>query len=92
MRLFAFCTLFATLSCMKIHEKKQTFDILFHIIEQNITETTKSLQRAVPDPYALSTSDLSNVRCMSEGPRKYTNTIRVQGKYLPKNGTHLMHM
>ena len=64
----------------------------FHIIEQNITETTKSLQRAVPDPYALSTSDLSNVRCMSEGPRKYTNTIRVQGKYLPKNGTHLMHM
>ena len=86
------CTLFASLSCMNIFEKKQTFDILFHTKEKNETETPKRLQRAVPDPSVLTTSDLSDVRCMSEGPRKYTNTIRLQGKYLPKNGTHYMHM
>ena len=81
------CKLFANLSCLNIFEKKQTFDILFHITEQNKTETTTILQKPVPDPSVLKPSDLSNVRCMSEGPRKYTNTLRLQGKYLPKNGT-----
>ncbi|XP_078331398.1 uncharacterized protein LOC111118564 isoform X2 [Crassostrea virginica] len=59
---------------------------IFKHSQQNETETPKRLQKPVPDPYVLSTSDLSNVRCMSEGPRKYTNTIRVQGKNLTKNG------
>ena len=88
MNFFVFYTLFITLSCMKIFEKKQKFDISFHITEKNETETTKRRQKSVPDPYVLTISGLSNVSCMSEGPRKYTNTIRLQGKYLPKNGTH----
>nr|XP_022296686.1 uncharacterized protein LOC111106337 [Crassostrea virginica] len=49
-------------------------------------ETTEKQQRLIPDPSVISTSDLSNVRCISDGPYKYTNTIRLHGKYLPQNG------
>nr|XP_022313815.1 uncharacterized protein LOC111118564 isoform X2 [Crassostrea virginica] len=59
---------------------------IFPHSQKNATETPQRLQKPVPDPSVLTTSDLSNVRCMSEGPRKYTNTIRLQGKYLSKNG------
>nr|XP_022306455.1 uncharacterized protein LOC111112884 [Crassostrea virginica] len=50
------------------------------------SKTTGAQQKPVPDPLVLSTADLSNVRCISDGPHSYTNTIRLQGKYLPKNG------
>ncbi|XP_078331399.1 uncharacterized protein LOC111133179 isoform X1 [Crassostrea virginica] len=63
--------------------------IKINIIEHSYNyqnETTERQIRPVPDPSVISTSDLRKARCISDGPYKYTNTIRLHGKYLPQNG------
>lgn len=90
MSLFDTETWYVRFSSVTLHlwSTKEAYSISF-IVDNYQSKTTEEQQRPVPDPSVLSTADLSNVRCISDGPHSYTNTIRLQGKYLPKNGAFL---
>lgn len=40
----------------------------------------------IPDPYAMTISDVTNLRCINSGGIKMSNTIKLHGNLLPKNG------
>ncbi|XP_022295415.2 uncharacterized protein LOC111105418 [Crassostrea virginica] len=49
------------------------------------TQLNRTLLGSVPDPFALSISDEGKVSCVSDGPQRFTNTIRLQGEHLSAN-------
>lgn len=40
----------------------------------------------IPDPYAMTISDVTNLRCIDGGGGKMSNAIKLSGKLLTKKG------
>lgn len=51
----------------------------------HVERVNRSFQ--IPNPYAMTISDVTNLRCIDGGGIKMSNTIKLLGNLLPKNGT-----
>lgn len=60
------------------------------IIEANILVERVDRPFRIPDPYAMTILDIKNLRCIDGGGIKMSNTIKVQGELLPKNGKEII--
>lgn len=74
-----------------IRERNQPLDLYFIKINVNNKSNTKveriNGSSQIPDPYAITLSDVTNnLQCIHNGEIKMSNTIKLLGNLLPKNG------